>query len=386
MPALPDACTAAQRPSMTSDHDFEIFLVCVPGLEATLCAEAVEKGFARARAVKGGVALMGGWSDVWRANLEIRGASRVLARIGSFRALHLAQLDKRSHRLPWREVLRCDVPFRVDATCRTSRIYHSGAAAERIARAIHDETGAPQSTEAEVLIKARIEGDVCTIAIDTSGELLHRRGFKEAVNKAPMRETIASLLLRQCGYDGREPVVDPMCGSGTFVIEAAEIACGMKPGRSRRFAFEQLATFDAQAWAHMRAPKELAKPQIRFHGSDKDAGAIRMSVANAERAGVGGLTSFRQDAIEDLVAPEGPPGLVIVNPPYGARIGDKKALRGLYRRVGHTLATRFKGWRVGLVTTDAELADATCLPFAPPFGPIAHGGLRIMLFLSGPIA
>lgn len=371
---------------MTSADDFEIFLVSVPGLEATLCAEAVEKGFARARAVKGGVTLMGGWNDVWRANLEIRGVSRVLARIGSFRALHLAQLDKRAHRLPWGEVLRSDVPFRVDATCRTSRIYHSGAAAERIARAIHDETGAPQSTEAEVLIKARIEGDVCTIAIDTSGELLHRRGFKEAVNKAPMRETIASLLLRQCGYDGREPVVDPMCGSGTFVIEAAEIAWGMKPGRSRRFAFEQLATFNPQAWAHIRAPKMLAKPQIRFHGSDKDAGAIRMSVANAERAGVGGITSFRQDAIEDVVAPEGASGLVIVNPPYGARIGDKKALRALYRRTGHTLATRFKGWRVGLVTTDTELADATCLPFAPPFGPIAHGGLRIMLFLAGPIA
>jgi len=370
---------------MTFPVQFEIFLVSVPGLESVLSAEARAKGFANARAVKGGVTMTGGWRDVWRANLEIRGASRVLARIASFRVLHLAQLDKRAHRVPWRETLRADVPFRIDVTCRASRIYHSGAAAERIARAVQDEVGAAQSPEAEVVIKARIENDVCMIAVDTSGELLHRRGHKEAVNKAPMRETIASLLLRQCGYDGQEPVVDPMCGSGTFVIEAAEIACGMKPGRSRRFAFEQLATFDAQAWTQMRAAGATVTTAFRFYGSDKDPGAVRMSIANAERAGVGALTSFRQVAIEEAAAPHGPPGLVIVNPPYGARIGDKKALHGLYRAIGHTLMTRFAGWRAALITTDAELAHATGLPFGSPFGPISHGGLRVMLFLSGPL-
>ncbi len=114
-----------------------------------------------------------------------------------------------------------------------------------------------------------------------------------------------------------------MCGSGTFVIEAAEIAAGLQPGRSRRFAFEQLATFDAAAWQRMRDAPSGATPAVRFYGSDLDPGAIRMSRANAERAGVAGITEFQERAIEDLAAPAGPPGLVIINPPYGDRIGEK---------------------------------------------------------------
>ena len=197
-----------------------------------------------------------------------------------------------------------------------------------------------------------------------------------------MRETLASLFLRQCGFDGSEPVVDPMCGSGTFVIEAAEIAARLNPGRSRRFAFEQLATFDAAAWARMRGveSRRTPPPPVRFHGSDRDAGAIAMAQANAERAGVAAFTAFRQCPISDIAAPEGPPGLVIVNPPYGARIGDKKKLLPLYRALGQPLLTRFPGWRVGLITSEPTLAKATGLPFLPPAAPVPHGGLRVTLF------
>jgi putative N6-adenine-specific DNA methylase len=118
----------------------------------------------------------------------------------------------------------------------------------------------------------------------------------------------------------------------------------------------------------------------RFHGSDHDAGAIRMSLANAARAGVAAMTEFKQCPISKRTAPDGPPGLVIVNPPYGGRIGDKTHLTSLYRAIGKTLRAQFAGWRVGLVTNEASLAEATGLPFAPPAGPIAHGGLRVMLF------
>jgi putative N6-adenine-specific DNA methylase len=373
---------------MTEDSDFEIFLVAIPGLEGPLCAEARAKGF-KAKSVPGGVTLKGGWPEVWRANLEIRGASRVIARIGAFRALHLAQLDKRARDFPWGGVLRRDVPFRVEASCKSSRIYHSGAAAQRIERAIAEELGATASPEAEVCVRARIEKDVCSIGVDTSGELLHKRGHKQAVAKAPMRETMASLFLRQCGFDGSEPVVDPMCGSGTFVIEAAEVAAGLQPGRSRRFAFEQLASFDAAAWQRMReahAPAVASvTPAVRFYGSDRDAGAIRMSRANAERAGVTGITEFQGRAIEDLAAPPGPPGLVIVNPPYGDRIGEKGRVRSLYRALGQTLLTRFAGWRVGLITSDQSLAAATGLPFALTAEPVLHGGLRVTLYRTGPL-
>jgi putative N6-adenine-specific DNA methylase len=153
---------------MTADGDFEIFLVATPGLEGPLCAEARAKGF-KAKTVPGGVTLKGGWPEVWRANLEIRGASRVLARVGAFRALHLAQLDKRARQFPWGELLRRDVPFRVEVSCKSSKIYHSGAAAQRIERAITEEFGAPASPEAEVCVRARIEKDLCTIGVDTSG-------------------------------------------------------------------------------------------------------------------------------------------------------------------------------------------------------------------------
>ena len=370
---------------MTSPSDLEIFLVAVPGLEAALYAEAREKGFATASVTLGGVAFRGGWPDVWRANLEMRGASRILARFASFRAFHLAQLDKRSRKVTWGTILRADVPVRVEATCRASKIYHSGAAAERIARAIHETLGAPIADAADIVIKARIEDDLVTLAVDTSGEPLHKRGFKEAVAKAPMRETLAALFLLQCGYRGSEPVLDPMCGSGTFVIEAAEIAAGLHPGRARAFAFERLATFDAAAWRALKEAKGTTTPAIRYHGSDRDAGAVAMARANAERAGVAGWTEFRHLEVTEVRPPGGRPGLIIVNPPYGDRIGDKARLAQLYRTLGATLRSHFSGWRVGLVTSDAALAQATGLPFAPPGPPVLHGGIRVTLYTTAPL-
>ncbi len=370
---------------MISTSEFEIFLVATPGLEAALLAEVRSLRFKAIEAVAGGVAVRGNWPDVWRANLELRGATRVLARLGSFRALHLAQLDKRARGFEWKAFLRPDVPLRVEVTCKGSRIYHSGAAAQRIETALREEMGAVISVDAELCIKARIEDDLCTISVDTSGDSLHKRGHKEAIGKAPLRETLASLFLRQCGFDGSETVVDPMCGSGTFVIEAAEIAAGLNPGRARSFAFELLAGFDQAAWQRMRNAEPSATPTFRYHGSDRDAGAIIMSRSNAERAGVADWTNFQQRSISDVAPPEGPAGLVMVNPPYGMRIGNKKALYGLYGAIGQTLMKRFAGWRVGLITTEPSLAKATGLPFAPSGPPVAHGGLGVFLFKTGPL-
>lgn len=364
--------------------DFEIFLVATPGLEGPLCAEARANGF-KAKTVAGGVALKGGWSDVWRANLQLRGPTRIMARIDSFHVTHLSQLDKRARRVPWHQVLKRNKPFRVEASCKSSKIYHSGAAAQRIERAIVEELGAQPADDAAVCIKVRIEDDLCTISVDTSGESLHKRGHKQAVAKAPMRETMAAMFLRQCGFDGTQPVLDPMCGSGTFVIEAAEIASGLQPGRSRKFAFEDLASFEPKVWQSMRAEASPLSPSVKFYGSDLDPGAIRMSNANAERADVADITEFRQCGVEELTAPEGPPGIVIVNPPYGDRIGQKGPLRQLYRSLGQTLLTRFSGWRVGLITNEAKLAEATGLPFSLTAEPVLHGGLRITLFRTGPL-
>lgn len=375
MSQLPDAPPRAFDPNAP----FEIFLVATPGLEAALRAEAAALGFCEPRQVEGGVILTGGWPDVWRANLELRGATRVLARFASFRAMHLAQLDKRARKAPWAAILRPDVPVSVEASCRKSKIYHAGAAAQRVATAIREELGAPVVDKAPLTIMARIEDDLVTLSVDTSGEPLYKRGHKEAVNRAPMRETMAALFLSQCGYRGDEPVLDPMCGSGTFVIEAAEIAAGLQPGRAREFAFERLVTFDRAKWEALRTTTRR-EPTVRFYGSDRDAGAIEMSKANAERAGVAGLTEFRQLPVGELERPPGPPGLIIVNPPFGARIGDGASLGPLYRSLGSVLRERFSGWRVGLITTEIALARATALPFLPNGAPVLHGGLRVTLY------
>lgn len=369
---------------MTSATKMPIFLACPPGLEKTLQAETRRLGWKKARSTPGGVEFFGDWSDVWRANLELRGATRVLVPIGMFPAMHLSQLDKRARKFAWENVLRSDVPVRVEADCKRSKIYHEGAAKERVERAISEELGAPISADADVTVRVRIENNQVTLSIDSSGELLHKRGHKEAVGKAPMRETLAALFLRECGFDGTQPIYDPMCGSGTFVIEAAEMALGLQAGRARSFAFEQLATFDAEEFAKLKSDRRV-ETNLKFYGSDRNAGAIDNAKANAVRAGVEDHCIFRQAAISDIECPDGPAGIAIVNPPYGTRIGDKKKLFGLYAAMGQSLKAEFSGWRVGIITSDADLARATGLPGLRNGPPIPHGGLKVKLFQSDPL-
>ncbi|MEM9198008.1 MAG: class I SAM-dependent RNA methyltransferase [Pseudomonadota bacterium] len=367
-----------------------------------MAQEATEAGFADASVQPGGVAVAGGWPEVWRANLVLRGTTRVLVRLASFRVLHLAQLDKRARRLPWRDWLPDGQAVSVETSCRKSRIYHAGAASARIAGAV--EAAGLTHRSGGLRILARIEDDLCTISIDSSGEPLHKRGFKLAVGKAPLRETLAALFLRAAGYRS-EALIDPMCGSGTLPIEAAEFTAGLLPGRARRFAFEHLAGFDPEAFEAMRAhpfpttpqpapeparhpvtgpaSQGAASPSVGpavIIASDRDAGAVEMARANAARAGVEPRLAFRCAAISEVAPPEVDPGLVIVNPPYGARIGKTGALPALYRAFGSAMRDRFAGWRIALITSEPELARATGLPFAPPGLPVPHGPLKIRLY------
>ncbi|CAN0577909.1 unnamed protein product, partial [Ectocarpus sp. 12 AP-2014] len=277
-PAAEVVAPPAPAQPIRPEPPFEIFLSGTPGLEDVLADEARAAGFDDAVAVPGGVTLHGGWPEVWRANLRIRGATRVLVRLAEFRAMHLAQLDKRVRRVDWASVIGAERAVTVETTCRKSRIYHAGAATQRIETALRETLGdiADGAGGPPLDIRARIEDDLCTLSLDSSGEPLHRRGTKLGVGKAPMRETLAASFLRQCGYDGSEPVYDPMCGSGTFVIEAAEIALGLQPGRSRDFAFQTLPDFDATAFDEMRRATPVRETPLRFVGSDRDAGAVKM--------------------------------------------------------------------------------------------------------------
>ncbi len=363
---------------------FELLLTCAPGLENALAEEAREKGFAVQSQITGGVLINGNWPDVWRANLTLRGANAVLARIGSFPASHMSELDKRARKFEWGRWLPKNLALKVTASCKASRLYHSGAVCQRIETALREEFGAPLSDRAPLEVMARIERNICTLSIDTSGVLLHKRGLKLAMAKAPMRETMAALILRQCGYRGLEPVVDPMCGSGTFILEAAEMARGLLPGRSREFAFEKLPSFNAEQWQQLKA-QPPGETQFIFRGFDRDAGAIKAATANATRAGVNENAQFTLQSISALTRPAGQPGLVICNPPYGQRIGDAKKLGSLYASFGQVLREGFSGWRVGLITNDASLAKATGLPFQKPSDAILHGGIKIRLYQTHPL-
>jgi len=359
-----------------------LFAVCPPGLEPMLADEMRERSFCAPAPAAGGVSFTGGWPEVWRACLELRGAVRVLVELARFRVVHLAQLDKKARRTDWSS-LPPGAPVRVEASCRRSKLYHDGAVKQRVETALED-AGVRLDDEAALTVRARVDDNVCTLSLDVCGAPLFKRGHKQSVAKAPMRETLAALFLRACGYAGAEPVLDPMCGSGTFVIEAAEIANGLQAGRGRSFTFETLTTFDREAFeALKRAPG--ANPAWRGFGFDLDPGAIQAARENAGRAGVSEFAVFEARAVAELERPEGPPGLVIVNPPYGARIGNPAALRALYATLGRRLKASFQGWRVGLVTSDASLAKATRLPFGPPGPVVDHGGLKIRLWTTRPL-
>lgn len=361
--------------------ELRLFFICPPGLEPVLEDEARALNFKVTGRTAGGVSATGDWAEIWRANLMLRGATRVLVRVAEFHAKHLSQLDKRARAVKWGDWLPPDTPVRVDAVCRKSKIYHSGAAAQRVATAITAGCGADVSEDAPLRLQVRLDHDQCTISLDTSGEPLFKRGHKPAVAKAPIRENLAALFLRACDFDGAEPVLDPMCGSGTFLIEAAEIAAGLAPGRSRSFAFEHLPSFQPEAWARLRAEAPAEPPASTFQafGFDRDPGAVKAAIANAERAGVSGQVTISRRAVAELVPPPGPPGLVIVNPPYGARISNPGALRAVYRALGQRLKAGFQGWRLGLVTSAPALAKATGLRLvAGP--PVDHGGLTVRLY------
>jgi putative N6-adenine-specific DNA methylase len=350
-----------------------VFLVGTPGLEDALEAEALRAGFDGVTRVFGGVEITGGLAEAACANMVLRSAVRVLWRVAAFRAMHLAQLDKRSRKVAWRDWLPEGVPVRVEAVCRSSRIYHNKAARQRVAGAL-EAAGIPVADAAEIAVKVRIEDDLCTVSLDTSGEPLHRRGHKQFVGKAPLRETMAAGFLWQMGFDGSQTVVDPMCGSGTILLEAAEIAAGLVPGRDRSFAFESMV-----GGVRPEVSAGMAVSEERFHGFDRDQGAIQGAVRNAERAGVSEICRFACQPLSGLQPPEGPPGIVLTNPPYGARIGNRKTLFGLYGSLGKVLGERFSGWRVGIITSDDGLAKAVGLPLNPS-DHVDHSGTKIRLW------
>ena len=369
---------------MKQTDKFEIFITTQLGLEHLLHDEIKKFEFTNPVLLVGGVSITGDWVDVWKANMYLRGATKVLARIGEFRAFHLAQLDKRARKFPWHITISKGMSIKAEVvTNRKNKIYHAGAAVERIERAISEEIGskiAGSVSSADIVFKIRIIDNNVIISIDTSGDGLYKRGYKLATGKAPIRENIASLALYYCGYTGNEPVLDPMCGSGTFIIEAAEISRNLMPGRNRKFSFQNLNSYDEKLVDYFVKKWENKISEFTFFGMDRNHNVVEHSIQNSKRAGIDDISNFKAQSIEKLSRPNGPEGLVIVNPPYGSRIGKKKDLFSLYRTFGEKMKNEFSGWRVGMITSDNALAQSTRLPLEASELTISNGGLKIQIY------
>lgn len=328
---------------------FELFAASAPGLEPVTLKELHSLGFREARAVTGGCVWHGTLHDAARENLWLRTANRVLLRVGAFDAPGRRELVARARRLDLAPFIRSGAAVRLHISAQRSRLYHTGL----IAEAFHEATGtssAPKDAPAPDIF-IRLQNDRCTFSIDTSGELLHRRGYRQEVSRAPLRETLAAGMLLLAGYDGTEPFVDPMCGSGTIPIEAFLIATRTAPGLARNFAWEQFPSADSRWIEQLRAE---AKSQVRtppelIVGSDVHAGALSSAKRNAERATAASIRWERADAAR-LQAPA-PTGLLVTNPPYGKRVGNQaeRAAEESLRTLTFLLNGPFRTWRAGIL-------------------------------------
>lgn len=380
-----------------------LFAVCAPGLERFTAQELEQLGLipshsssrsedspfgSGSKSEPGGIEFQGSLQDVYRANLHLRTASRVLVRLGEFFASAFPELRRKASRLAWEDYLPAERSIALRVTCHKSRLYHAGAVAERLAGAIADRLGKPPSvrkynegprTDVPQLILVRIVDNLCTISIDSSGALLHKRGYRLATAKAPLRETVASAMVIASGWDGVSPFLDPFCGSGTILIEAALLAKRILPGYSRRFAFMDWPNFDSKFWDKLvtGAAKAIVSARPKIIASDRDAGAIQAARDNAQRAGVGDCIEFSCKSIS-AIDPPPIPGWMVTNPPYGVRLNKTKDLRNLYAQLGNVLRTRCPGWHVTLVCDSIQLIGSTGLKFGKGIS-MTTGGLRVKL-------
>jgi len=346
-----------------------LIATCVLGLEEILEGELRAMGARDPERQKGAVAFSGGWADCWRANWRLRTANRVLVEVASWeardgaavaagaRALVSGRLGPRLWRggLDAAALFHPDRTFAIQATATASEVRDTRWAAMSLKDGLvdgqRDRWGRRADVDREdpdLHLRLRLHHDRATLLLDTSGEPLDRRGYRARTTAAPVREQLAAACVLASGWDGRGPVVDPMCGSGTLLIEAAWIALGWAPGRLRRhWAFERLPGYDPRAFtAVLQEPLLVPGPNVRVHGNDLSAEALDAARANLELANLlDRAVLTRGDAA--AFQPPGGPGLLVVNPPHGERL-DMDA--GRWRALGDLLKQRYKGWKAAVLT------------------------------------
>lgn len=372
----------------------EYFAITAPGFEKiclnelrSLALEDLE-----ASAGIGGVEFKGRLQECYLANLHLRTANRILMRIETVTATSFSQLQKKLSDISWELFLRADQVPQMHVTTRHCKLYHTEAVSERTLKAIetrkkHSVFMVPDEKLPRLSQNIYVRGidDRFTISIDSSGDHLHKRGLKKHSGIAPLRETIAAAALLLSGYNGIKPVVDPMCGTGTFSLEAALMAKNIPPGWFRQFAFMGWPAFRQTQWEYLKRQCEMhfTSPETQLiFASDKDPSAGRRLKSCLGKHNLLDAVNVAQKNFFHFSPGEltGQKGLIVINPPYGRRMGTCDESEPYFLSICDRLKQAYKGWKLILIAPSKQTAKK--VPFKLKTYPLFHGGLTVKLMVG----
>ena len=364
------------------------FATCPRGLEAPLAAELAACGASEIRTTGGGAHFRGDLAACYAANLESRIATRILWRVAAAPYRSEQDVYDATHAQDWPARFRLDRSIRVDVNAMRSPLRSLEFATLRIKDAVCDRfraaVGARPDVDTrapDVRVHAFLDERAITLYLDTSGEPLYKRGWRTRTGEAPLKENLAAGIVALTGWRGDEPFLDPMCGGGTNLLEAAALALGIAPGSRRAFGFERLEGFDVRLWRELRerakAREQRDKP-VAIFGADLYGAEIAKARAAVEAAGLERAVQLKQANLLEL-SPPAPAGVLVANPPYGVRLGEDAELAAFYPRLGDALKARFAGWRCYFLTADLRLAKLIGLK-ASKRTPLFNGPLECRLF------
>ncbi len=375
-----------KRHFLKAEHTF--LATTTPGFEKVL-AQEIEKldGVVRTELLKGGVEFTGPLQLVYSSNLKLRTANRILLRIDSFTARSYPELYNKIKRVPWELYLGFAKNFTLHCTSRNSRLHHTENISGSVAESITDNmvklgVKSTFTDESPLKIHIRFADDVCHLSMDSSGDYLYKRGYRESTAHAPLRETTAASLLMLSGWQNIPVILDPMCGSGTFIIEAAQMSRRMAPGLTRRnFSFQFWPSFNDELWKRVLASAKeqvLQKSSKALLANDISPEAIEATKENSARAGVSESIVVSSNNALTIDRPDFETGLLISNLPYGKRVGEKRDLE-LLAGLGNHLRSRFSGWRFGFVTSERDFERLSGLEISSVLA-FENGGIPVYFF------
>ncbi len=340
------------------------FAPCPRGLESVLAAELKKLGAFSVQTHDCGVKFQGSWYTCYRTNLESRIASRILWQVTKQPYINETDIYKISHAFPWNEWISSTHTIRVNVAAKKCPLRSLEFVTLRIKDAICDKfreltskRPSVNTVNPDIRIHGFLDTHEFTLYLDTSGDALFKRNLRKATGEAPLRENLAAGILQISGWKPGIPLLDPMCGSGTFLLEAVQIALNIAPGIKRNFAFEKFKKFDSSLWNKIKEEsitQQKKKLQQPIYGSDLYGDALVDAHTNIDMAGFSDLVVLKQGNILEIPAPAST-GILITNPPYGKRVGNQNELTELYPKLGDILKKKFVGWNAYFLTGDAFL-------------------------------